>query len=333
MLDSESVAAAMLDATEALIAKHLSPVLKENEGLRQANAALVGRIAALEAAAGDDGLSEVRGKINEMDAALKRLGDAEPAVTLTEIKGWIAESTAAAVAALPPPEPGLDGLNGQDGTSVDLGDVMPLLTMQVQSFLEALPLPEDGKDGEPGRDADPAEVERLVAEAVSKAVGAITVKDGSPGKDGVGLAGALIDREGCLVVTLTNGETRSLGRVVGEPGRDGQDGLGFDDLTLDYDGERTITFLFQKGERIEERHFVVPVVLDRGVYAPGAGYQKGDSVTFGGSVWIAQRETKARPDGSSDWRLSVKKGRDGKDGVAKAPADRSPLRVGGGNAD
>jgi hypothetical protein len=47
-------------------------------------------------------------------------------------------------------------------------------------------------------------------------------KDGADGKDGVGLAGALIDRDGSLVVTLTNGEVKSLGSVVGKDGADGR---------------------------------------------------------------------------------------------------------------
>lgn len=103
-------------------------------------------------------------------------------------------------------------------------------------------------------------------------------------------------------------------------------------MTLDYDGERTFTFLFQRGGHIEERRFVAPVVLDRGVYRPETDYAKGDSVTYGGSVWIAQSDTKAKPDGSPDWRLAVKKGRDGKDGVMKAAGDRAPIKVGGGHA-
>jgi len=58
----------------------------------------------------------------------------------------------------------------------------------------------------------------------------------------------------------------------------------------------------------------VPLVIDRGVFRAEALYDKGDGVTFGGSFWIAQTETAARPgEGNTDWRLAVKKGRDGKD--------------------
>jgi len=61
--------------------------------------------------------------------------------------------------------------------------------------------------------------------------------------------------------------------------------------------------------------FAVP--LDRGVYVQGKTYEKGDSVSFGGSLWIAQRDTEAieKPgDGSPAWRLAVKHGRDGREG-------------------
>ena len=39
-------------------------------------------------------------------------------------------------------------------------------------------------------------------------------------KDGVGLTGALIDHEGSLVLTLSDGTTKALGRVKGTDGRD-----------------------------------------------------------------------------------------------------------------
>lgn len=41
---------------------------------------------------------------------------------------------------------------------------------------------------------------------------------GERGEDGVGIAGALIDRTGALVLTLSDGSTRELGQVVGRDG-------------------------------------------------------------------------------------------------------------------
>lgn len=105
----------------------------------------------------------------------------------------------------------------------------------------------------------------------------------------------------------------------GADGKDGRDGLGFDDLAVEFDGERTVTFKFQRGEVVKSFVVVLPTVIDRGVFKEGKAYQRGDAVSFGGSLWIAQADTaEGKPDAGegSCWRLSVKKGRDGKDGAA-----------------
>jgi hypothetical protein len=52
----------------------------------------------------------------------------------------------------------------------------------------------------------------------------------------------------------------------------------------------------------------------RGVHEMGAAYDTGDTVTQGGSLWHCNVLTKERPgEGSKDWTLAVKRGRDGKD--------------------
>lgn len=62
----------------------------------------------------------------------------------------------------------------------------------------------------------------------------------------------------------------------------------------------------------------VPTMVFRGVFAEGS-YEAGDTVTWGGSVWIALRSTTDKPEPTSkDWALAAKKGRDGIDG--KTPA-------------
>jgi hypothetical protein len=53
----------------------------------------------------------------------------------------------------------------------------------------------------------------------------------------------------------------------------------------------------------------------RGPWKADEHYQLDDSVSSGGSGWIAMVEgAKGRPGDSKDWQLFVKKGRDGKDG-------------------
>lgn len=58
---------------------------------------------------------------------------------------------------------------------------------------------------------------------------------------------------------------------------------------------------------------VLPIPLDQGVYRQGMHAVRGDGVTYGGQFYIAQRDTEAKPGESSDWRLAVRRGRDGKD--------------------
>ncbi len=96
----------------------------------------------------------------------------------------------------------------------------------------------------------------------------------------------------------------------GESGKDGRD---FGAFEFSYDGERSLTIRYEKdGEMVEQVHRM-PVVIDAGFYQEGTEYQKGDGTTFGGSYWIAQADTSAKPEiGSPDWRLAVRKGRDSK---------------------
>lgn len=175
--------------------------------------------------------------------------------------------------------------------------------------------------GDAGRDAASVTIEEvapLIAEAVERAVSMLPAqKDGKDGVDGVGVAGALIDRTGDLVLTLSNGETRSLGPVVGKDGHDGQpgrDGLQVKDLDLSLAADgRTLLFSLDDGEVAYTAEVGVPTMIYCGVFADGTRYQKGDTVTWAGSLWHCNAETKDKPgEGSTDWTLAVKKGRDAK---------------------
>jgi integrin beta 3 len=125
----------------------------------------------------------------------------------------------------------------------------------------------------------------------------------------------------------------------GQPGRDGKDGapgprgepgpigqkgdpgFGLDDFDLEVElGEdlRTLSFTLRSPLRTVTKSVEFPTVLDRGVYRSGMQAKQGDGVTFGGQFWIAQRATEGRPGETPDWRLAVKRGRDGKDGEAAA---------------
>lgn len=205
-----------------------------------------------------------------------------------------------------------------------------MVQRHVESFLKANP-PAAGKDGQDGtngvdgQSVTPEQLQPMVAELVTKAVADIPKPtNGQDGKDGIGVAGALIDKDGALVLTLSNGQVKELGPVVGtkgEPGRDGKDGtdgrdgLGFEDLTFDHDEEGRLIAKFVRGEVVKAAQ--IPCTVDRGIWDPSKSYLKGDGVTLGGSYWIAQKDSaNRRPGTAPEWRLSVKKGADGKQGPA-----------------
>lgn len=223
--------------------------------------------------------------------------------------------------------PGPPGPAGKDADPVQVADIVkelittdalaPLLDLMVADavakHLEANPIPSgrDGKDGASGPQGEPGEK------------GA----DGKDGADGIGLASALIDRAGELVVTLTNGTQKALGVVVGKDGRDGADGLSFEDFAGEYVAERGFVLRASRGE--VSREFVLPYMKHVGFWADGKAVKAGESATHDGALWIAKRDTTAKPclENAEDWILGARKGRDGKDG--RNGIDKTaPVRVG-----
>ena len=55
-------------------------------------------------------------------------------------------------------------------------------------------------------------------------------------------------------------------------------------------------------------------MLYRGVWKEGDSYERGDCVTWGGSLWHCEKDTTDKPETSESWKLAVKRGRDGRDG-------------------
>jgi Collagen triple helix repeat (20 copies) len=139
-------------------------------------------------------------------------------------------------------------------------------------------------------------------------------RDGERGPDGPPGSPGPVGRDGLPGVQGPQGDKG----LDGRHGVDGRDALGFDDIKVLHDGERKFTFQFQRGEEIKTfGAFTIPCVIFRGVYTAGREYEKGDSVTFGGSQWIAlnvTRETPGQRGVETAWVLSVKRGADGKQG-------------------
>lgn len=216
-------------------------------------------------------------------------------------------------------EPGQDGKNGSDGKDA------PHVTEEqieaaVKRYLTANP-PADGKDGSDGKDG---------ADGAKGEPGENGI-DGKDGVDGVGVAGAVIDRDGVLNLTLSNGEVKALGRIEGRDGKDGERGeAGFslDDFETDWrPDEKLLVLSFTRGDMTYSHELFVPYVRDAGVWAEGKSYTKGDSVTWGGSSWIAQEDTNEKPEAGKAWRLAVKRGRDGKDFAGPPPKALEKVKI------
>lgn len=236
--------------------------------------------------------------------------------------------------------PGLNGKDGRDG--VDGKDGAPGLNGK------------DGVDGLNGKDGAPGPRGEKGADGLAGKVGESGPRGekGLDGSDGVGVADTLIDHQGHLVVTFTNGLTKTLGAVVGKDGApglngkdadnatilkalsdeigswprplngkdgrdglDGKDGLGFDGFDIVLDEQKGFLGRWSNAERTLEKQ--LPFPWHAGVWQPGRSYPRGATVLDKGSTWAAQAETKGvRPsdETSGSGRVWVLTCKRGRDG-------------------
>lgn len=202
-------------------------------------------------------------------------------------------------------ERGVDGAKGQDGESIK-GDAGPRGEPGASGERGATGLQGErglkGDAGADGRDAAELDILPSIDEAKS-------YRRGTWASHGGGLiraarqtdpvkAGALIEAGWVVMVEGLSGPP------VIEQGDDPR--------------EISVTARLTSGMK-SASIFRIPMVIDRGVWREGA-YEKGDHVSWDGSGWIAQRKTAAKPGSSpDDWRLSTKRGRDGKDAGEATP--------------
>lgn len=198
-------------------------------------------------------------------------------------------------------EKGDTGERGENGTDGSQGEPGP-----------AGPAGERGEKGDPGergekgdpgingKDADPVLIERMVGEIVAKIPPAPAGRDGQPGIPG---------RDG-------------------KDGLNGKDGLGAEDIHEEFedDGRILVRRYIRDGEVVKEFRHKTTTMIDRGVWRAGP-FLKGDSVSYRGSLFIAQEDTSDEPETSKAWRLAVKRGRDGKDGVMKPVPEPKPVAL------
>lgn len=197
---------------------------------------------------------------------------------MEQIKSYINEQLTECVKSIPTP---------QDGKSITVEDVKPLIFDYIERQIEKLPKAEDGLDG-----LDALDIEILPAINPDKAYP----------------RGVYATHNGGLWKSHKNTE-----------GMNGWDCIvnGVSDIEVNYDGERdfSIKTIRANGEEIT-KGFKIPIVIDKGVFRDGQNYVQNDGVTFAGSFWIAKKDMpKDKPGSSDDWRLAVKRGRDGRESV------------------
>lgn len=217
-------------------------------------------------------------------------------------------------------EPGVRGASGEKGEKgedaepIDLRDVIAelanaseiktLLTLLVAEAVQAQPV-RDGKDGQPGIQGERGE-------------------KGEPGREGSGIADLLIDRDGKLVATMTDGRMKILGAVIGRDGangKDGRDGLSAENFTREY-----LPDTHEIRERWscagEQKELVYPAggIRHGGYWREGTRAKSGQTWVRGGTCFIATCDTTESPTRESkDWQIFASKGRDGLDGKDGKP--------------
>lgn len=314
-LDYDRLASETLSLTKALLAKELAPLREANDALRNENAELRERLAAVEQRPEPEPKAdptETAATIKAMiDAAVsERVSEAVAGIKAPEVpdvRPMVDAAVRAAVDALPTPEPvDLSGL----ATKVEVDEVRAALAVppapppapdlsgfatkdDLAEVVAAIPAPADLSDI--ATKAELAEVKAAVA--------AIRIPAPVPGKDGRGIEDVKVNDDREVIVKFTDGETKNLGSF------DGRHGLGFEDMHAEWDGERTLTLRWVRGEQAEEKAIRLPVMIYRGVWREGE-YERGDTVTWGGSLWVALEDTTDKPETGKAWQLAAKRGRD-----------------------
>jgi integrin beta 3 len=227
------------------------------------------------------------------------------------------------------PEKGADGKDGVDGVSPDPDSFLPALKEWFEAAwggldpkalllaeVAAIPAPRDGVDGKDGANGQDGksitieDVRDLLETAQAKWALEFEIR-----------AQATLQR-------AIDAMPKPLDGRDGVDGKDGRDGLDLKNFSAEQDG-RSVVLTLKDDERTEEVRLSFPVTIDAGFWKPGMKAEAGDGVTFGGSYWIAQKDTETQPEvGNPDWRLAVRKGRDAR--MVQTDANKAagkPVRI------
>jgi hypothetical protein len=135
---------------------------------------------------------------------------------------------------------------------------------------------------------------------------------------------------------MTDGRSKSLGVVVGRDGKDGEaghDGLSMAEIIREYDSNaHEVVERWTVAGKSQELRYPAGGIRPGGFYREGMKCHALQAVTHDGALWIAKRDTTAKPciENSDDWQMAARKGRDGRDGKDGKPPP-GPVQLGGGN--
>ena len=113
------------------------------------------------------------------------------------------------------------------------------------------------------------------------------------------MAGTMIDRDGNLIATMTNGEARNLGCVVGKDGKDGVDGVSLDLFEMEY-LEETHEVRVKAGcaGRVKEIRYPaggIRIGGSGGYWREGTKAKAGELYTHEGNGYVAKCDTSTKP--------------------------------------
>jgi hypothetical protein len=252
-----------------------------------------------------DGKDGVNGKDASEDDIIEKVlsnivipepikGDKGDSVDISVVEELVSK----AVSSIPAPK---DGADGKDAEQVDINSIVDLV-------IQSIPVPKDGVDG---KSID----EDVVIEKVLK-----SIPNPVDGKDGTSVS--LDDLKPYLDASVAKWQVdfernafdilqKSVNNFPKpEKGEKGEDGFGIE--SFEQVDDRTVKAVYKRGDEIVEKEFKFPSIIYKGVYQQGK-HEKGDAVTFAGSLWIAKKDTENPPSKNDDWQLAVKRGVNGKD--------------------
>lgn len=224
------------------------------------------------------------------------------------------------IKSIPAPE------KGEKGDSVTFDDVKPIIQDAIKEAISSIEI----------KEPDISHLEEAVKVAIEgipevsdgkDGINGINGKDGENGKNGLdGISPSADDvaksMEHIFAKWALDFERKADGVLEKAIDRmpkakDGRDAIDIDgfDLSLGED-DRTVTVSLKRGQTVIEKSIKIHSLIDRGVYSDSGAYEKGDGVSYAGSFWIVQKDgPEGKPGSSDDFRLAVKRGRDGKEVV------------------